>query len=81
MQLFMICKCVSSRKLFQTNSAFMSLVFMYKSNMSSKFAGSFNVLLQRSHLETMSGSNEYDKLGKIRNYLINFNVQYCNYTL
>ena len=50
----------------------MSLVFNL--NMSSKFTGSFSFLLQRSHLETMSVSNECDKIEKIRNYFINYNV-------
>ena len=45
MQIFMLCKCVSSRKLFPTNSTFMSLVLMYNSNMSSKLAGSFKCLI------------------------------------
>ena len=50
----------------------MSLVFMYNSNMSLPL--NVYVLLQRSHLETMSGSNECDKLENIRNYFINSNV-------
>ena len=70
MQLFMICKCVLSRKKFLTNQALMSLFFMYTSNMSSKFTFFLNVLSQRSHLKTKSGSNEYDKLEKIHNYFI-----------
>ena len=55
MQFFMLCKCVFSRKKFHTKQALMSLFFMYTSNMSSKFTFFYNVLSQRSHLETMSG--------------------------
>ena len=75
MQLLMLCKCVLSRKLFETNPVFMSLVFMYNSNMSSISQDLLNVLLQISHLESMSGSNECDQLErKIRNYLFNSNL-------
>ena len=75
MQRFMLCKCVFSGKKFHTNAAFM--VFMYNSNMSTKWEGSFkNVLLQRSHLETMSGSNEFDKLFK--QYVIISLILMCN---
>ena len=45
MQLFMLCKCAFSRKKFHTNAAFMSLVCMYNSNMSSKWVGSFKCLI------------------------------------
>ena len=54
MQFFMLCKRVFSRKEFHINAAFMSLFFMYTTNMSSKYAF-FYVLSQISHLETMSG--------------------------
>ena len=73
-QHFMLCKFVFSRKKYHTNTAFVSLAFMYNSNMSSKCLGPLNVLLQRSHLETMSGANECDKLEKIRNYFSISNV-------
>ena len=43
-KIFMLCKCVLSRKKIHTNAAFVSLVFMYNSNMSSKWAGSFKCL-------------------------------------
>ena len=52
MQLFLLCKCVLSRKKFLTNKALMSLFFMYTSNMSSKFTFFLNVLSQRSHLKS-----------------------------
>ena len=45
MQLFVICKCIFSRKKFFLNQALMSLFFMYNSNMSSKFTGTFNCLI------------------------------------
>ena len=74
-QLFKICKCIISRKKFVTNSTFMPLFFMYTSNMSSTFTFFFNVLSQRSHLKTMSGFNEYDKLEK---YIIISVILMCN---
>ena len=45
MQLFVICKCIFSRKKFFTNKALMSLFFMYNSNMSSKFSLSSKCLI------------------------------------
>ena len=64
MQLFMLCKCVFSRKKFHTKAEFMSLVSCTIRTCLPSGHGHLNVLLQRSHLETMSGSNECDKLEK-----------------
>ena len=48
---------------------------MYTSNMSSSSQDLLNVLLQLSQIETMSGSNEYDKLEK---YIIISLILMCN---
>ena len=75
MQLFMLCKCVFYRNNFHTNATFMSLVFMYNSNMSSKWAGPFKCLIAEITFRTMSGSNECDKLEK--NVIISLIIM-CN---
>ena len=76
MQLFVICKCIFSRKKFFLQIPHSCLCFSctIRTCLPSGL-GPLNVLLQRSHLETMSGSNECDKLEK---YVIISLILMCN---
>ena len=79
MQLFVICKCIFFRKkFFLIPHSCLCFSCTIRTCLPSGL-GPLNVLLQRSHLETMSGSNECDKLEK---YVIISLILMCNiYTL
>ena len=64
MQFFMLCKCVLSRKKFVTIPHLCLWFSCTLRTCLPSGLGPLKILLQRSHLETMSGSNEYDKLEK-----------------